>query len=191
MLQVKSPCSETAAGTHKSETFPIPRVLYVWMSRKEAIFDGNSTKEDIVDDLHVDDEDNIGEEESEVTVMEIDNFRNECMRETEEYMNRRLLQNHEVVNKGCSRKNKSHVWAFSLPFLKFARDDGAIWYYCTLCHCVEPITLQETLKGVIKIHEKTPPAYGTMSFMDMVTSSPVSCHSLSFRINHSQMTHLS
>ena len=87
------------------------------MSRKEAIFDGLSpTKEDIVDDFHADYEDNIEEEESEVTVMEIDNFRNECMRETEEYINRRLLQNHKVVNKGCYRQNKSPVWAFFLPF---------------------------------------------------------------------------
>ena len=41
------------------------------MSRKEAIFDGLSTKEDIVDDFPVDDEDNIEEEVSEVTVMDI------------------------------------------------------------------------------------------------------------------------
>ena len=61
------------------------------MSRKEAIFDGLSTKEDIVDDFPVEDEDNIEEEVSEVTVMEIDNLRNECMRETEEDINRRLL----------------------------------------------------------------------------------------------------
>ena len=46
------------------------------MSRKEAIFDGLSTKDDIVDDLPVYDEDNIEEEESKVTVMEIDDFRN-------------------------------------------------------------------------------------------------------------------
>ena len=58
-LQVKSPRSETASGTHKTETFPIPRVLYVRMSRKEDIFDDMyPTKEDIVDDLHADDEDN-------------------------------------------------------------------------------------------------------------------------------------
>ena len=36
-----------------------------------------------------------------MTVMEIDNFRNECMRETEEDINRRHLKNHEVVKKGC------------------------------------------------------------------------------------------
>ena len=113
------------------------------------------------------------------------------MRETEKDINRRILQNHEVINKGHSRKNKSPVWAFFIPFWKIARYDGAIWYYCTLCHCVEPITLQETMKGVIKYTKKTPPAYGNMSFMDMVKSSPVFCHSLSCRINHSQMTHLS
>ena len=38
------------------------------------------TKEDTVDYLPVDDEDNIEEEESEVTVMDKDDFRNECMR---------------------------------------------------------------------------------------------------------------
>ena len=64
-----------SAGTHKKETFPIPRVMYVSMSRKEDTFDGLSpTKEDIVDDFPVDDENNIEEEESEVTVMEIDNL---------------------------------------------------------------------------------------------------------------------
>ena len=89
-----------------------------------------------------------------MTVMEIDDFRNECMRETEEYINRRLLQNHEVVNKGCSRKKKSPMWDSFLPFQKVARDDGDIWYYCTLCHYVETITLQETRKGVIKYTEK-------------------------------------
>ena len=46
------------------------------MSRKEAMFDGMSTKEDIVDDLPVENEDNIEEEVSEVTVMEIDDLRN-------------------------------------------------------------------------------------------------------------------
>ena len=161
------------------------RVLYVRISRKEAIFDGlYPTKEDIVDDFHAHDEENTEEEESEVTVTEIDDLRNECMRETEEDINRRLLQNHEVVSKGCSRKKKSPVWEFFLPFRKVACDDGAIWYYCTFCHCVEPITLQETMKGVIKYTKKTPPAYGTMSFMGMVTSSPVSCHSLSCRRTH-------
>ena len=112
------------------------------MSRKEAIFDGLYTNEDIVDYFPVYDEDNIEEEVSEVTVMEIDNLRSECMRETEEDINWRLLQNHEVVNKVCSRKKKIPAWEFLLPFRKVARDYGAIWYYCTLCHCVEPITLQ-------------------------------------------------
>ena len=65
-----------------------------------------------------------------MTVMEIDDFRNECMRETEEDINRKLLRNHEVVNKGCSRKKKSPVWDFFLPFRKVARDYGDIWYYC-------------------------------------------------------------
>ena len=128
---------------------------------------------------------------SEVAVMEIDDLRNECMRETEEDIKMRRLQNHEVVNKGCSRKKKSPVWAFFLPFRKVSCDDGAIWYYCTLCHFVEPTTLQETMKGVIKYTQKTPPAYETMYFVDTVKSSPVSCHSLSCRKTHRQMTHLS
>ena len=54
----------------------------VRMSRKEIIFDGLSTKEYIVDGLPVDDEDNIEEEVSGATVMEIYHLRNECMRET-------------------------------------------------------------------------------------------------------------
>ena len=41
------------------ETFPIPRVLMVMISRKEAIFDCLSTKEEIFDAFPVDDEDNI------------------------------------------------------------------------------------------------------------------------------------
>ena len=80
------------------------------MYRKEATFDGLSPMtEDIVDDFPVDDEDSIEEEKSEVTVMEIDDLRNECMRETEQDIKMRLLRNHEVVNKGCSRKKKSPV----------------------------------------------------------------------------------
>ena len=60
--------------------------------RKGAIFDGLSpTKEDTVDDFPVEYEENIEEEEYEVTVMDIDDLKNECMRETEEYINRRLL----------------------------------------------------------------------------------------------------
>ena len=89
-----------------------------------------------------------------MTVVWIDNLRNKCMRETEENINRRLLKNHRVVDKGCSIKNKSPVWDFFLPFSKVARDDGAIWYYCMLFHCVEPITIQGEMKGVIKYTEK-------------------------------------
>ena len=82
-----------------------------------------STKEDIVEDLPVDNEDNIEEEVSGVTLTEIDDLRNECMRKIEEDIKRRLFQNHEVVNKGCSRKNKSPAWEFSLSFWKVSRDD--------------------------------------------------------------------
>ena len=75
-LQVKSAHSETAARTHKTETFPIPRVLMIRVSRKEAIFAGLSTNEEIVDAFHVDDEDNLEGGVSEATVMEIENLRN-------------------------------------------------------------------------------------------------------------------
>ena len=71
MLQVKSARSKMAGGTHKTETFTIPRVLMVRMSRKEAIFYGLSTEEDIVDAIPVGDEDNIEGEVSEETVTEI------------------------------------------------------------------------------------------------------------------------
>ena len=40
------------------DTFPIPKVLMVGISRNEAIFDGISTKEEIVDAIPVDGEDN-------------------------------------------------------------------------------------------------------------------------------------
>ena len=79
-LQFKSARSKTTARTHKTETFPLPRVLMVRMSRNEAIFDGLSTKQDIFDALSVENEDIIEGEVSEATVMEIDNFRNECVR---------------------------------------------------------------------------------------------------------------
>ena len=115
----KFPPFRNGCRNTKTETFPIPRVLYVRISRKEAIFYGMSTKEDIVDDLLVEDEDKIEEEVSEVTVMEIYNLINECMRETEEDINRRLLQNHEVVNKGCYRKRRVLCGTFPSHFGKF------------------------------------------------------------------------
>ena len=52
------------------------------MSRRESIFDGLYTKEDIVYDFPVENEDNPEEEVYEVAVTDIDNLRNECMRET-------------------------------------------------------------------------------------------------------------
>ena len=133
------------AGTHKTENFPIPWVIMVRMSRKEAIFDGLF--------FPVEHEDKIEEEVSEATAMEIDDFRNECMKEKEDDLNSILLQNHKEVNKVCSQK-KSPVCAFFLPFWKVIFDDGAIWYYCTLCHCFEQITLQESMNGVIKYSKK-------------------------------------
>ena len=46
---------------------------------------------------------------SEVTATKIEYLRNECVREMEDHLNRRLLGNYKEVNKGCYRKNKSHV----------------------------------------------------------------------------------
>ena len=125
------------------------------MSRREAIFDGLFTKEDIVDGFHVDDEDSIEEEVYGATVMEIYDLRNEYMRETEDDLNMILLLNYKEVNKAFSRKNKSPVWAFFLPFRKVACNDGAIWYYCKLYNFFEPRTQQETMKGVIKYTKNT------------------------------------
>ena len=50
---------------------------------------------------------------SEETVMEIDNLRNDCVRETEDDLNRRLLLKHKEVNKGCSRKIRVLCGPFS------------------------------------------------------------------------------
>ena len=50
------------SGTHETETFPITMVIYERMYRIEDIFDGLSTKEDIVDYLPVANEDNTEEE---------------------------------------------------------------------------------------------------------------------------------
>ena len=63
-----------AARTHKTDTFPISRIIMVSMSRKEAIFDGVSTKEDVVDAFPVDYKDIIEGEVTEVTVTEIDDL---------------------------------------------------------------------------------------------------------------------
>ena len=68
----------------------------VRMSRKEAIFDGIPKKESIVDAIPVDNKDNLEggvREQSgyEVTVTEIDDLRNECVKETEENLNRIIL----------------------------------------------------------------------------------------------------
>ena len=111
---------------------------------------------------------------SEVTVLDIDDLQDECVRETEDGLNMRLLQNHKEVNKGCSRKNNSPVWAFTLQFRNVACDDGAICYYCTLCHFVDPGTQWETTKGVANYMKKKTPSYGTMFFMGMQMISPVS-----------------
>ena len=72
------------------------------------------------------------------------------------------------------KKNNSPVWDFFLPFRKVACDYGDIWYYCTLCHCAEPSTPQETMKGVVNYMKETPPAYRNMYFMGIQISSPVS-----------------
>ena len=53
-----------------------------------------------------------------MTVTEIEDLRNECMGETEEDINRRLLQNHEVVNKGYSRKIRILCGPFYSHFVK-------------------------------------------------------------------------
>ena len=73
-LQVKIERSKTASRTHKTETFPISRVIMVRIYRDEAMFDGISTKEDIVDTFPVEDKDIIDEEVYEATVMEIDDL---------------------------------------------------------------------------------------------------------------------
>ena len=69
----------------------------VRMSLNEDIFDGLPTNNAIADAIFVDEEDTLEgkareQSGSEATVMKIDNFRNECVRETEDNLNRRLLQ---------------------------------------------------------------------------------------------------
>ena len=78
----------------------------VRVSNKEAIFDGISTNKDIVDAFPIENENNREEEVSEVTMMEIDNLRNECMRVMENNLNRMLLQKHKEFNKGFSQKRR-------------------------------------------------------------------------------------
>ena len=124
----------------------------------EAIVDGISTKDATVDYILVVNEEKLkgeGGEQSgyEVTVMEIEYLRNECVRETEKHLNRILLDNHKEVTKVYSRKNKTPVWAFFLPFRNLDCSDVSIWYYFTLCHCVNPSTLQKN-EGGGEIYEK-------------------------------------
>ena len=69
----------------------------VRMSLNEDIFDGLPTKEAIVDAIPFNKEDTLEgkareQSGSEATVMKIYDFRNECVRETEDNLNRRLLQ---------------------------------------------------------------------------------------------------
>ena len=109
-----------------------------------------------------------------MTVTEIEDLRNECVRETEDNLNRRILGNHKYVNKGYYIKKKSSVWYFPLPFLNIACGNRAIWYYFTLCHCVEPTTPWETTKGVVKYMKNKPPSYGTMYLIGIPRSSPFS-----------------
>ena len=70
----RSPVPKRLPEHTKTETFPISRVIMVSMSRKEAIFDGISTKEYIVDTFPVDNKDIIDGEVYEATVMEIDDL---------------------------------------------------------------------------------------------------------------------
>ena len=37
---------------------------------------------------------------------DIEDLRYECVRETEDHLNRRLLGNHKEINKGCYRKKR-------------------------------------------------------------------------------------
>ena len=53
-----------------------------------------------------------------MTVREIDNLRNKCMKETKEDINRRILQNHEVINKGCPGKLRVLCGTFYSHFVK-------------------------------------------------------------------------
>ena len=84
-----------------------------------------------------------------MTVMEIEDLHKVCVKETEDHLNRRILGNHKEIKRVCSIKNKSPAWAFHLPFWNLACSDGSTWYYCKLCHFVEPRTPRETTKGVM------------------------------------------
>ena len=111
LCKSRAPVPKRLPEHTETETFPIPRVIYIRMSKKEAI-------EDTVDDLHSENEDNIEKEESEVTVLEIDNFRNECMRERDEDINRKLLRNHEVVKRDILGKRRVLCGPFPSHFEK-------------------------------------------------------------------------
>ena len=105
-----------------------------------------SIKYTIFENSCVDNEDNFemegGEQAGyEVIVMEIEDLRSECVRETEDHLNRMLHSNQREVNKVCSRKRRVMCSLF-LPFWDLACSDVAIWYYCTLCHCVKQSTSQ-------------------------------------------------
>ena len=66
--------------------------------------------------------------------MEIDYFGNECVRETEEELNKRLLQNHKEVNKGCSKNRRVLCGPFSSHFgmLLAMMEISGIIVYCAI-----------------------------------------------------------
>ena len=94
------------------------------MSTKEAIVNDFPMKDAIFENIPVNnEEDFLGEgaekSGSEVTVMEIDDLRNECVMETEDHLNRRLLGNHYEVNKVYSRKKVSLNLGLFIPVLEY------------------------------------------------------------------------
>ena len=102
---------QNGCTTPKTATFPLKTVLVVRVSMKEAIVYVMSIKYTIFENSCVDNEDNFemegGEQAgSEVIVMEIEDLRSECVRETEDHLNRMLHSNQGEVNKVCSRKRR-------------------------------------------------------------------------------------
>ena len=88
---------QNGCTTPKMTTKVIPRVLVVRMATKVTIVDKNTVENE-------DSFEGEGVEESgaEVTDMQIQDFGNESIGETEENLNRRLLGNHKDFNKGFS-----------------------------------------------------------------------------------------
>ena len=94
-----------------------------------------------------------GQSGSEVTVLDIEDLQNYCVRETGDHLNMMILGNNKEAKKGCYIKKKIPMWDFFFLFSNIACSDGGIYYYFTLSLCQYEHTTINNKRGV-EIYEK-------------------------------------